>query len=203
MGDITVLLRRACGGDRGASDQLFTALYADLRKLAARQLKHVMGNGLHTTSLVHEAYFRLAKPEALAVVDRVHFFGLAGRAMRQLVIDHVRQRQASKRGGVGNQDLALDVLELGALPDALLPATLNDTRDTDLFALDQALQQLAKVDAALARLVELRFFAGMELAEIAEVLQRSERSLKRDWRKARAFLHAHLHENNAELELPI
>lgn len=197
MGDITVLLQRACGGDQDASDQLFTALYGDLRKLAARQLKHVMGNGLHTTSLVHEAYFRLAKPEALAVVDRVHFFGLAGRAMRQLVIDHARQRQASKRGGVGNQDLALDVLEMGALP-----AALNDTRDTDLFALDQALQQLAKVDAALARLVELRFFAGMELAEIAEVLQRSERSLKRDWRKARAFLHAHLHENNAELELP-
>ncbi len=197
MGDITVLLQRACGGDQGASDQLFTALYADLRKLAARQLKHVFGNGLHTTSLVHEAYFRLSKPEALAVVDRVRFFGLAGRAMRQLVIDHARQCQASKRGGVGNQDLALEALELGALP-----AALSDTRDTDLFALDQALQQLAKVDAALARLVELRFFAGMELAEIAEVLERSERSLKRDWRKARAFLHAHLHENNAELELP-
>ncbi len=197
MGDITVLLQRACGGDQGASDQLFTALYADLRKLAARQLKRVMGNGLHTTSLVHEAYFRLAKPEALAVVDRVHFFGLAGRAMRQLVIDHARQRHAGKRGGVGNKDLTLDALEFGALP-----ASLSDTRDTDLFALEQALQQLAKVDAALARLVELRFFAGMELAEIAEVLERSERSLKRDWRKARAFLHAHLHENNAELELP-
>ncbi len=197
MGDITVLLQRACGGDQGASDQLFTALYADLRKLAARQLKRGADNGLHTTSLVHEAYFRLAKPEALAVVDRVHFFGLAGRAMRQLVIDHARQRQAGKRGGVGNQDLTLDVLELGALP-----AAMSDTRDTDLFALDQALQQLAKVDAALARLVELRFFAGMELAEIADVLQRSERSLKRDWRKARAFLHAHLHENNAQLELP-
>jgi len=197
MGDITVLLQRACGGDQGASDQLFTALYADLRKLAARQLKRDVGNALHTTSLVHEAYFRLAKPEALAVVDRVHFFGLAGRAMRQLVIDHARQRQASKRGGIGHHDLGLEVLELGCVPVAL-----NESRDTDLFALDQALQQLAELDAGLARLVELRFFAGMELAEIADVLQRSERSLKRDWRKARAFLHAHLHENNAELELP-
>ena len=197
MGDITVLLQRACGGDQGASDQLFTALYADLRKLAARSLKRDIGNGLHTTSLVHEAYFRLAKPEALAVVDRVHFFGLAGRAMRQLVIDHARHRQAEKRGGVGNHDLGLEALELGHLP-----AVLSDSRDTDLFALDQALQQLMEIDSALARLVELRFFAGMELSEIAEVLQRSERSLKRDWRKARAFLHAHLHENNAQLELP-
>ena len=197
MGDITVLLQRACGGDQGASDQLFTALYADLRKLAARSLKRDAGNGLHATSLVHEAYFRLAKPEALAVVDRVHFFGLAGRAMRQLVIDHARHRQAEKRGGVGHHDLGLEALELGHLP-----AVLSDSRDTDLFALDQALQQLTEIDSALARLVELRFFAGMELSEIAEVLQRSERSLKRDWRKARAFLHAHLHENNAQLELP-
>ncbi len=196
MGDISVLLQRACGGDQGASDQLFTALYADLRKLAARQLRQVFGDGLHATSLVHEAYFRLAKPKAMAVADRAHFFAVAGRAMRQLVIDHARQRQASKRGGI-HRDLALD-----ALDEAALPAALTDTRDIEVFALDQALQQLSEVDESLARLVEMRFFAGMDLAEIAEVLQRSERSLKRDWRKARAFLHAHLREDNAQLKLP-
>jgi len=196
MGDITVLIQRACGGDHAASDQLFTALYGDLRKLAACQLGRVFGEGLHTTSLVHEAYFRLAKPEALAVVDRAHFFAVAGRAMRQLVIDHARQRQAGKRGG-GDRDLPLDAVDADGLPAALL-AGLSNTRDADVFALDQALQQLAKLDAQLARLVEMRFFAGMELAEIAEVLQRSERSLKRDWRKARAFLHAHLLENTRE-----
>jgi len=197
MGDISVLIQRACGGDQLASDQLFTALYADLRKLAARQLRQVYGEGLHATSLVHEAYFRLAKPKALAVADRAHFFGVAGRAMRQLVIDHARQRQASKRGGVNNRDLPLEALDEGALT-----AALTDTRDIDVFALEQALQQLSKIDASLARLVELRFFAGMELAEIAEILERSERSLKRDWRKARAFLHAHLREDNAGLKLP-
>jgi len=196
MGDISVLLQRACGGDQSASDQLFTALYADLRKLAARQLRQVFGDGLHATSLVHEAYFRLAKPKAMAVADRAHFFAVAGRAMRQLVIDHARQRQASKRGGI-HRDLALD-----ALDEAALPAALTDTRDIEVFALDQALQQLSEVDESLARLVEMRFFAGMDLAEIAEVLQRSERSLKRDWRKARAFLHAHLREDNAQLKLP-
>jgi RNA polymerase sigma factor (TIGR02999 family) len=196
MGDISVLIQRACGGDQAASDQLFTELYADLRKLAARQLRQVFGDGSHATSLVHEAYFRLAKPKALAVVDRAHFFGVAGRAMRQLVIDHARQRQASKRGGV-NRDLPLD-----ALDEAAMPVALTDTRDIDVFALDQALQQLGEIDASLARLVELRFFAGMELAEIAEILQRSERSLKRDWRKARAFLHARLSEDNVGLTLP-
>jgi len=197
MGDISVLIQRACGGDQAASDQLFTALYADLRKLAARQLGRVFNDGLNATSLVHEAYFRLAKPKALAVADRAHFFGVAGCAMRQLVVDHARQRQAGKRGGVGHRDQSLD-----ALDEAALPAALRDSRDTDVFALDQALQQLAKLDPQLTRLVEMRFFAGMELAEIAEVLQRSERSLKRDWRKARAFLHAHLHESDGVLELP-
>jgi len=195
MGDISVLLQRACGGDQGASDQLLTALYADLRKLAARRLQTGSGDGLHCTSLVHEAYFRLAKPKALA--DRAHFFGVARCAMRQLVLGHARQRKAGKRAGIGRRDESLH-----ALDDAALPETLRDTHGTDVFALDQALPQLAVLDPQLPRLVEMRFFAGMELSEIAKVLQRSERSLKRDWRKARAFWHAHLHESDGALELP-
>jgi len=195
MGDISVLLQRACGGDQGASDQLFTALYADLRKLAARRLQTGSGDGLHCTSLVHEAYFRLAKPKALA--DRAHFFGVARCAMRQLVLGHARQRKAGKRAGIGRRDESLH-----ALDDAALPETLRDTHGTDVFALDQALPQLAVLDPLLPRLVEMRFFAGMELSEIARVLQRSERSLKRDWRKARAFWHAHWHESDGALELP-
>ncbi len=182
MGDVTELIVQARGGDAAASDRLFAQVYRDLHLLAARQL----GRGrpdIGATSLVHEAYFRLARPDALAMNDRSHFFAVAARAMRQLVIDRARARQADKRGS--GKVIALD----DAKPNAL---AVSD--DADVFALAQAMEQLAQVDPALARLVDLRFFAGLELAEIAEITQRSERSLKRDWRRARAFLHAQMGE---------
>lgn len=178
MVDITELIHQAREGDAGASERLFAHVYEDLRHIAARQLGRARQE-MQVTSLVHEAYFRLARPDALRMNDRAHFYAIAARAMRQLVIDHARQRIAGKRGG-GEAMLELD------------SQVACSDRDTELLALDQALGQLAAVDIDLARMVEMRFFAGMELSEITELTGRSDRSLKRDWRRARAFLHAQL-----------
>ncbi len=180
MGEVTELIAMAREGDREASDRLFAQVYRDLHRLAARQLGPAP-QGMGATSLVHEAYFRLARPEALGLNDRAHFFAVAARAMRQLVIDRARARQAEKRGS--GRDLALDDVN---------PEVLGVEQDTDVFALAQALDRLAALSPQLAQLVDLRFFAGLELSEIAGLTDRSERSLKRDWRKARAFLHAQL-----------
>lgn len=182
MGEVTELIVAARSGDRQAADRLYAAVYADLHRIAERQVARWRGNGMQATSLVHEAYFRLARPDALQLTDREHFFAVAARAMRQLVVDHARHRAAAKRGG----GQAVETLD----DDQSDPGSFQ--RDADVLALDQALGQLAELDPALTRLVEMRFFAGLDLAEIAEVTGRSERSLKRDWRRARAFLHAQL-----------
>lgn len=183
MGEVSVLLAAASAGDREAGDRAFGLVYADLKRLARRQLR-AAAPGHGATSLVHEAWLKLARPDAMHVNDREHFFALAARAMRQLVIDHARGRAAAKRGsGAVDEDLDAVATRVGAPADS-----------ERLIELDQALERLAALDPQLVRLVEMRFFAGLELSEIAELTGRSERSLKRDWRKARAVLHAHLDE---------
>lgn len=181
MGDVSVLLIAASAGDREAADQAFALVYGDLQRLARRQVRR-SDAGPGATSLVHEVYLRLVRPNAMHLQNREHFFAIAGRAMRQLIVDHARQRVAAKRGGgapVGDLD---DIAEsVGKLADV-----------ERLVELDEALNRLATLDGALASLVEMRFFAGLELAEIADISGRSERTLKRDWRKARAILHANL-----------
>lgn len=176
MAEITELIGRARGGDREASERVFALLYDELRRLAAGQLRGEQA--MRTTSLVHEAYLKLAQHGAIEVNDRGHYFAVAARVMRQIVIDHVRARAALRRGG--NQPVA-------SLDTTALQAVAED-RGEEVLALDDALNRLAGLDAPLAALVEMRFFAGLELAEIASVQDRSERSLKRDWRRARAFL---------------
>ena len=181
MAELTELIGQARSGDAGASDRLFAAVYADLHRLAARQLRAGDGGGMRTTSLVHETYLKLARPDALDVADRAPFFAVAARAMRQIAVDRVRAHCAGKRGG-GAHHATLDT--------AAGPA---DERDiAELLALDAALTRLEQLDVRLARLVELRFFAGMNLEEAGAVLGLSERTLKRDWRRARAFLHGSL-----------
>jgi len=180
VAEITELLGRARAGDRAAGERVFEALYGELHRLAAGQLRG--DAGMRATSLVHEAYLKLAHHDALAINDRGHFFAIAARAMRQIVIDHARSRSALRRGG----DLHFVSLETTALE-----ATMQG-REDDVLALDAALERLAGVDAGLASLVELRFYAGLDLAEIAVVNERSERSLKRDWRRARAYLQREL-----------
>lgn len=181
MGEVTALIASAHAGDAVASAALFAQVYEELKRVARRQIQRLPATPMHATTLVHEAYFRLARPESLKLADRAHFFAVASRAMRQLLIDEARARHAVKRGD-GNP-VPLDLLT----HDAPVPAG-----DDNVLALEQALQHLHALDPGLAGLVDMRFFAGLELSEIAELTDRSERSLKRDWRKARAFLHAQL-----------
>ena len=175
---ITQWLDEARGGDRAALDRVLQALYGELHAMARRQL----GGGedtLDATSLVHEAYLRLIGQSAAEFTDRAAFFAYAATAMRSVVVDHARARVALKRGGGATVQRVAD-----------LPDNVDDgiRLDEDLLSLDSALAQLTELDPQLARIVELRYFAGLSEAQIAELLARSERSVRRDWQKARMFL---------------
>lgn len=177
----TDLLHASRGGDSRAGEQLFGALYDDLRDLARRHLRRgASGGTLQTTALVHEAYLRLCDPARTDVRDREHFFALASRVMRQVLVDHFRRKSAGKRGG-GWSRLSL---EDGEIPVA--------ERGEVLLALDEALERLARVDARAAAVVEYRFFGGLPEAEIAAILGISDRTVRNDWVKARAWLLAEL-----------
>jgi RNA polymerase sigma factor (TIGR02999 family) len=178
-GSITQLLDAWHQGDADAADALFAIVYDDLRSLARRQLAALhAGRTLAPTALVHEAYMKFAERSAPDLVDRSHFFGVAARAMRHVVVDYVRRRQAHKRDP-GSPVLALDAEDAAA--DVSSPI--------DLIAMHEALAQLETLDPRQARIVELRFFGGLELEEIAKELDVSDRTVKRDWRKARTFLY--------------
>jgi RNA polymerase sigma factor (TIGR02999 family) len=181
---VTELIDAANRGDDAAMQALFTRVYGELKQLARRQLAASAHPTLNTTGLVHEAYMRLAQPQAGSLHGRAHFFALAAKAMRQIVIDHARARTADKRGGRHLEVLQLD--EAASLADGGLGPY-------DLLRLDRALTELEQDDARLARLVELRFFAGLPIADIAVLQQVSERTLERDWRRAKALLHAVLY----------
>jgi RNA polymerase sigma factor (TIGR02999 family) len=184
--EITRLLSAARGGDRSASDALFASVYRELHRLAHVQLtaRGRPGDTLDTTALVHEAYLRLVQPAGLTADDRAHFFNLAARVMRHVVVDYARRRDAAKRSG------EMVRIEIGGPGE---PAAESDARLTeDILGLDAALEKLEAESPRLARLVELRFFAGLSFIEIGEVQGLTERTAKRDWRKARAFLLAEL-----------
>ena len=175
--DITVLLDRARAGDASALERLMPQVYHELRALAHRHLqREPAGHTLSTTALVHEAYLRLSHSDA-GWPDRRHFFAYAATLMRNILVDYARRRGSEKRGG-GIVVVELDQADVKV--DALA---------ADVVALDAALIQLEQAEPDLARLVEMRFFAGMSLEEIGDLMGRSLRSLDRDWRKARAFLH--------------
>ncbi|MBN8727310.1 MAG: sigma-70 family RNA polymerase sigma factor [Xanthomonadales bacterium] len=174
------LLQRCSGGDEGAYGELFELIYADLHR-RARRLGGNAGATLSTTALVHETFLRLAGAR-LALNDRAHFFRLAALAMRRVLIDASRRRNARKRGD-GATGLTLDT------------ALAVPGQDFDLLALDQALQDLAVAEPRMAQVVELHFYAGLEFAEIAAMLELSERTVARDWRAARALLHLALTEH--------
>jgi RNA polymerase sigma factor (TIGR02999 family) len=179
--DITVLLGRAREGDAGALEQLLPHVYHELRTLAHRYLiREAAGHTLSTTALVHEAYMKLAGGST-DWRDRAHFFGYAAAIMRNILVDYARRRGAVKRGG--NQ----------APVDWAVAEPSVESVASDVIALDAALTRLEHAEPQLARVVELRFFAGLSLEETAEVMGRSARSVDRDWRKARAFLHQAMH----------
>jgi RNA polymerase sigma factor (TIGR02999 family) len=183
-GDVTRLLVAVRTGDPGALDRLFTRVYEEMHALARQQLAgRAAGETLSSTVLVHEAYLKLVGAAHMDCRDRRHFFALAARAMRQIVVDWARRARTQKRGG--------------ALIHVVLDPACVENRESvpdaaELVELDAALTRLEGLSDRLARIVELRFFAGFSVEETGEVLELSPRTVKRDWRKARAFLFAAL-----------
>ncbi len=178
LAELTELIGKARDGDAKAAEQLFASVYQDLRRMAARQVRQGQGGGFGDTSLVHEAWFRLGRPEALGLKDRQHFYAVAARVMRQIAIDHARRHMASKRGS------GAAVLDL----EAVAEVAADPAQPELVLSVHAALEELEAIDPRLARLVELRFYAGMSAEETATAMELSLTTLKRDWRKARAFL---------------
>jgi RNA polymerase sigma factor (TIGR02999 family) len=175
---ITVLLHRLASGETQAESELLPLVYAELRAIAAANLRgERAGHTLSPTALVHEAYLRLAGDASLAPRDRRQFFAIAARRMRQVLVDHARHRHAQKRGGPDREAVTLTPLVESAAETGV-----------DTLALDQALTRLHEMDPRKAQVVELRYFAGLEMGDIAEVLGISRATAQRDWDVARAFL---------------
>ncbi len=179
---LTALLGRSQLGDRSASEELFALVYDELRQIADRFLSaERRGHTLQPTALVNEAYLRMFDGASASFENRAHFFGAAARAIRRILIDRARARRRDRRGG-GRQPLPLEFAESIAVEEPRI----------DVLAIDLALERLSELDAQKAKVVELRFFGGLEIDEIARALGTSPSTVARDWRFARAWLHREL-----------
>ena len=180
--DITALLQAWSRGDRAALDALFPVVYGELRHQAERFMRRQpAGHTLQTTGLVHEAYLRLVDQRETDWRSRAHFFGVAAKAMRSILVDHARAHRAAKRGAGATR------LTLGQVGD------VADRRaEVDVLDLDEALQRLGELDPEKVRLVELRYYVGLSIEEAAEVLEISPATVKRQWNTARAWLRREL-----------
>ena len=180
-GNITQLLNDYKSGNREAIDEIFPLVYDELRKLASSRLKSERDDHtLQPTALVHEAYLRLIEQKKQTWENRVHFFGLAAEMMRRILVNHALGKNRVKR--FGNQTrLALDEA-----------VSFAQEKEIDVVLLDEALNNLAKFDAAQAKIIELKFFGGLTNEEVAEVLGVSDSTVKREWRIAKAWLHQQL-----------
>jgi RNA polymerase sigma factor (TIGR02999 family) len=175
--DITALLRAWNQGDQTALEALVPLVEGQLRRIAKARLEGNRADPLlDTTAVINEAYVRLISPEQRSWQDRAHFFAACARIMRHIVVDHARASRSAKRGG-GRMPISLDET-----------LTLAVDRSSEVVAVDDALEALADVDGRKARVVELRFFAGLNIAEAAEVLKVSPETVRRDWRLAKAWL---------------
>jgi RNA polymerase sigma-70 factor, ECF subfamily len=182
-GDVTALLRAWDQGQGAARDELIGLVYRELRQIASRSLaSERRDHTLQPTALVHEAYERLADLRTAPFRDRAHFFGVAAGLMRRILVDHARRRRALRRGGQAEK-VVLDENQVGGVAGA---------DAVDVIALDVALNELAELDASQARVVELRFFAGLGPGEIAEATGVSRATVHRQWTMARAWLHRNL-----------
>jgi RNA polymerase sigma factor (TIGR02999 family) len=173
--ELDTLIRSSEGGDAKAREQLFTVLYAELHSLAQRQLRRNSSMTLSPTTLLHETYLDMSSRGAGAFPDRARFLAYASRAMRGLIIDYYRSRSAQKRGGS---------FELTVLPTEIPEVEA----DVELDRLSEAVDELANIEPRLAQVVDLKFFCGLTFAEIGAALDTSERTIKRDWEKARILL---------------
>ena len=187
--EITLLLDRAQGGDGGARDELFRLIYDELRELARSYLKgERAGHTLEATALVNEVCVGLLKKEALPGTNRGQFRAFVAKAMRHVLIDHARERQRKKRGGNAQRVPLTENLRVEAEPSL------------DLLALDAALEELATVDERKARVVELRYFGGLEISEVADAVGVSAATVKRDWDVARTWLLAEMRSHDTHGE---
>jgi RNA polymerase sigma factor (TIGR02999 family) len=179
--NVTELLRNWSDGDKQAEETLFQVVYNELHRQAARYLRNEQpGLSIQTTDLIHEAYLRLINQQHVDWQNRLHFFAIAAKVMRRILVDHVRGRQAAKRGG--------SYIRL-PLEDAM---AVVPGQDLDFVALDEALNRLAQIDPQQSQIVELRFFSGLSVEETAKLLDVSERTVKRDWNVAKAWLRREL-----------
>lgn len=179
---VTELLQRWSGGDREALDQLVPLVYKELHRLAAGYLRAERpDHTLQSTALVNEAYLRLVNLDGMPWQNRAHFYGVAAQILRRILVDHARERNAAKRGSGGHNKVSLD--------QAL---TVPAQESLDLVALDDSLNQLAEFDPRKARLVELRYFAGLPVHEVAEVLGISPATVHREWAIARTWLYRNM-----------
>ncbi len=175
--NVTTLLRNAASGDRNDLDLLMHAIYEDMRRIAENHLRAERNDHtLQPTALVHEAYLKLINQHTTDWKDRAHFFAVASRIIRRILVDHARQKKAIKRGA-DRERVAFEYAE---------PSTQKS--DVDLVELDDALTELAELDERQAQIVEMRFFGGLTIAEIAETLNMGKRSVDRDWSAAKAWL---------------
>jgi RNA polymerase sigma-70 factor, ECF subfamily len=178
--DLTQLLRNLRSGDDTAAAKVVAAAYGELRKVAARCMRYERpGHTLQPTALVNEAFLRLVGATGVEWQDRAHFYAVAARLMRQILVDHARRRRAGKRDG-------------GARVTFDDRMVLREDRIDDVIAIDEVLARLETLDARQGRIVELRFFAGMSVEEIAEVIHASTPTVKREWSSAKAWLHREL-----------
>jgi RNA polymerase sigma factor (TIGR02999 family) len=183
---VTQLLEKSEPGERPAGEQLFADVYSELRALAARYLHRERKNHtLQPTALVHEVYLKLVGQTGVDWQGRAHFLAIAAQAMRQILVDHARRHRAAKRGG-NRHRITLD--------DNLV---IESNRDVDLLALEDALTKLTKLDPRQARMIELRFFGGLSIAEVAQVMVMSKRSVEREWTMVRAWLRRELSRSDA------
>ncbi len=181
--DISRLLVESRDGDEAARERLYDLVYEDLRRIARAHLRGSATGTLGTTAMVNETYLKLAGAENRSWSDRVHFFSVASRAMRQILVDHARRKLTAKRGG-GQAHITLDEERAGGQAHVF-----------EVLALDQALDRLQELDERLVRVIEFRFFGGLSVEETAGLLGVTDRTVKRDWRKARSLLHTWLQES--------
>jgi RNA polymerase sigma factor (TIGR02999 family) len=181
--EITVLLKAWGSGDAAALNQLTPLVYEELRHLARSYMRNERaGNTLQTTALVNEAYLRLVDAKNVGWQDRLHFFAVSAQMMRRILVDAARARTSAKRGGQAKRVDHSSAFNLDQVPD------VSSERDRELVAIDDALNTLAEMDPRKGRVIELRFFGGLSVAETAEILKISPQSVMRDWKLAKAWL---------------
>jgi RNA polymerase sigma-70 factor (ECF subfamily) len=186
-GQVSLLLSDLQQGKADAASKLMPLVYGELRRLAAHYLRQESpGHTLQPTALVHEVYLKLVEQGNASWQSRAHFFGIASRLMREILVEHARKRRALKRGGLQQKVQLAEAL-------AVAP-----NRPIELVALDEALRRLEKLDPQQSRIVELRFFGGLSIEETAEVLGVASRTVKRDWSVARVWLHREIAKGGQE-----